>query len=362
MSAATLTVDLDALTGNWHRLSLMTATPATLVGLTEAAAVVKADAYGCGLAPVALALWDEGCSSFFVATPQEGIALRAILPDADIYILNGVCDRAEDAKAHALIPCLNAPHQVAAWRQAGGGPCALQIDTGMARLGVQPGDLAQLLETERETLAGCVLVMSHLACADDPDHPQNAAQRAAFDDMIPVVRAVAPNALASLAATGGTLLGPEYHYDLVRCGIGLYGGMPFAEAEPVVTLTAPVIQIRDIPAGTPVGYGADWIAPRPSRIATLPLGYADGFHRALSGATGVWIDGRPAPLAGRVSMDLLTVDVTEFPGLGPGDPVEILGPHRSIDALATDAGTIGYEVLTALGSRYERRYKGADRN
>lgn len=352
MTAPLLTIDLGAIARNWRALD-------RLSGAAETGAAVKADAYGLGMEPVALALWGAGCRSFFIATLDEGVSLRGALPDATIYVLNGVSgDGAVEARARGLVPCLNAPHQVAAWREAGGGNCALHVDTGMGRLGVEPEGLARLVAVERETLAACTLVMSHLACADEPGNPQNELQRTAFEALRPAL----PHARASLAATGGTLLGAAFHFDLVRCGVGLYGAMPFAEAESVVKLTAPVIQIRDVPEGGTVGYGTSWTARRPSRIATLPLGYADGFHRALSSGTQVWIDGRPAPLAGRVSMDLLTVDVTEFPDLREDAVVEIIGPNRGIDALATDAGTIGYEMLTALGSRYERRYKGADRN
>ena len=352
MRAPLLTIDLDAVARNWRALD-------QLSGAAETGAAVKANAYGLGIGPVSLALWGAGCRSFFVATLDEGVSLRGSLPDATVYVLNGVSgDGAMEARGQGLVPCLNAPHQVAAWRVAGGGACALHVDTGMGRLGVEPEGLARLVATERETLADCTLVMSHLACADEPGHSMNEVQRAAFEAMRPAL----PHARASLAATGGTLLGADFRYDMVRCGIGLFGGMPFAEAEPVVTLTAPVIQVRDVPEGGTVGYGTSWTARRPSRIATLPLGYADGFHRALSWGTQVWIDGRPAPLAGRVSMDLLTVDVTEFPDLREDAMVEIVGPNRTIDDLATDAGTIGYEMLTALGSRYERRYKGADRN
>lgn len=355
MTAPVLTVDLDAIARNWRALD-------ALSGAAETGAAVKADAYGLGLAPVAGALWRAGCHSFFVATVDEGTALRAVLPEAVVHVLNGVSRDAPEARARGLIPCLNAPHQVAAWRAAGGGPCALQLDTGMARLGIAPGDLERLLAGERDTLAECILVLSHLACADEPDHPQNAAQRAAFETALATLRPALPRARASLAATGGTLLGAAYRFDLVRCGIGLYGGLPFADAEPVVTLTAPIVQIRDIAAGAPVGYGAGWTAPRPSRIATLPLGYADGFHRILSGGTHVVIGGRPAPVVGRVSMDLLTVDVTDHPGIDETATVEIVGPHRTPDMLATDAQTIGYEMLTALGTRYRRRYKDADSN
>ncbi len=349
----TLTIDLTAIRRNWRALD-------TLSGASQTGAAVKANAYGLGLGPVARALHAEGCRTFFVATLDEGIALRGVLPDATIHILNGVVgDGAAEARAQGLQPCLNSPRQVAAWRDAGGGPCALQIDTDMARLGVQPADLPRLVEQEAQTLAQATLIMSHLATADEPDHPLNEAQKAAFERRLARLRPAMPDARASLGATGGTLLGPRFHYDLVRCGIGLYGGMPFADAAPVVTLRVPIIQIREVAAGAAVGYGASWTATRPSRIATLPLGYADGFHRALSNTTHVYIDGKPAPLAGRVSMDLLTVDVTDHPGVTDADTVEIIGPSRGIDALAHDAGTIGYELLTALGTRYERRYKGA---
>ncbi len=353
MTLPTLTIDLTAIRSNWRALD-------KLSGAAETGAAVKADAYGLGFAPVARALYAEGCRSFFVATLSEGLALRDILPDATIHILNGTdTNGAADTRAASLRPCLNSPAQVAAWRKAGGGPCALQLDSGMSRLGVQPADIPALIVGEAATLAQVTLIMSHLACADEPEHPQNEDQRSHFAAHLATLRPHAPNARASLAATGGTLLGPAYHHDLVRCGIGLYGGLPFWEAEPVVTLTTPAIQIRDVPIGTTVGYGADWTANRPSRIATLPLGYADGVHRAISNNSTVYINGKAAPVAGRVSMDLITIDVTDFPNFGENDPVEIIGPTRSIDALAADASTIGYELLTALGTRYERRYKGA---
>jgi len=354
-SSPLLTIDLGAVARNWAALD-------ALSGTAETAAAVKADAYGCGLEPVARALWRAGCRTFFVATVDEGIRLRRTLGNkAGIFILNGVgTDTAETARTHRLMPCLNAPHQLAAWRAAKGGACALQVDSGMGRLGFSPDDLDWLLDEDEGILPLAVLILSHLACADERDDPRNIAQHRAFDANLARLHDALPTARASLAATGGTLLGAEYHYDLVRCGIGLYGGFPFADAEPVVTLTAPVIQIRNVPPGMSIGYGASWTATRPSRIATLPLGYADGFHRALGKAGRVWIDGRPAPIAGRVSMDLLTVDVTDHPGATENTPVEILGPHQTIDMLATDAQTIGYEMLTALGTRYRRRYKGGE--
>lgn len=345
MYQPTLTVDLDAVARNWQALD-------RLSGSAETAAAVKADAYGLGVDRVAPRLAEAGCRSFFVATPPEGERVRAILgAEPDIYVLNGVGGaEAAPAREARLIPCLNHPGQIDDWRAAGGGACALQLDTGMSRLGLQPSEL----EGVPEDLAP-VLVMSHLACADEPDHPANAAQRAAFEEM----RARWPEARHSLAATGGTLLDEAYRYDLVRCGIGLYGGLPFEQAAPVAVLTAPVLQLRDLPPGASVGYGWTWTTERPSRIATLPLGYADGLLRAASNSASVFIEGRRVPVAGRVSMDLLGVDVTGVEGVRPGTPVEVLGPNQTVDDLAQAAGTIGYEVLTSLGSRYARCYTDA---
>jgi alanine racemase len=220
----------------------------------------------------------------------------------------------------------------------------------MNRLGMEADEFAAL-----GPLPGSVrLLMSHFACADEPAHPLNAAQAAEF------ARLTAGHALPrSLAATGGILLGQDYHHHMTRAGVGLYGGLPFAAARPAVTLHLPVIQIRDVTPGEAVGYGAAWAATRPSRVATLSGGYADGLIRALgNGATG-FIDGQPLPFVGRVSMDLITLDVTDCPQAAPGTPVEIIGPHQSIDTLASAAGTIGYEILTSLGSRYQRRYTDA---
>lgn len=351
-----LTIDLNALAENWRRLNIIS-------GNAETAAAVKADAYGLGVAPVARALWRAGCRTFFVATVDEGVQLSRINRRASVFVLNGVdAETAPLAQKHRLLPCLNSRSQIEAWRKTRGAHCAVQVDTGMGRLGLSPNDINWLVEKDTGPLPFVQLILSHLACADELEHSQNAAQRAAFQHHLEALRPAFPTARASLAATGGTLLGAGYHYDMVRCGIGLYGGLPFAEAKPVVTLTAPIIQLRDIPADASIGYGASWTATRPSRIATLPLGYADGFHRALSNIGQVWIEGRPAPLAGRVSMDLLTVDVTDHPHVTENSTVEIIGPNQTIDALARDAKTIGYEMLTALGSRYERRYKGGERN
>jgi alanine racemase len=225
----------------------------------------------------------------------------------------------------------------------------------MNRLGMEPDEFASLGPIP----ASVRLLMSHLACADDPPHPQNAAQLAEFMRMTEAY----PQIPRSLAATAGILLGAEYHFDLTRPGIGLYGGWPFTAARPAVSLHLPIIQTRDVAPGETVGYGATWTAQRPSRIATLSSGYADGLIRALGpdsknvGATG-YLDGQPLPFAGRVSMDLINLDVTDCPTARPGAMVEILGPRQSIDDLAASAGTIGHEILTSLGTRYRRRYTG----
>ena len=203
-----------------------------------------------------------------------------------------------------------------------------------------------------------ILLMSHLACSDDPSAEMNGRQHKHFSDRVADLSQLFPGARRSLAATGGILLGPAHHFDLVRAGIGLYGGMPYADARPVVALHAPLLQVREISAGETIGYSATWTAQRPSRIGVLPLGYADGFHRTTQGAR-VWVEGRPAPVVGRVSMDMITVDLTDLPEPAPGALAEILGPHQTVDALAAHAGTLGYEVLTGLGRRYERRHLGA---
>ncbi len=350
MTQPLLTIDLGAIVDNWRALD-------ALSGGAETAAAVKADGYGCGAAEVVAALRSAGCRTFFVATVEEGVRLRVALADGEVHILNGIADR-DDARAcidNALHPCLNHRGQIELWQAMAGGGCTLQIESGMARLGLPQAEVEALspgLEVR--------LVMSHLACADDgPSNPANRVQRAQFTEGAMRLRSHFPAARLSLAATGGTLLGAEYHFDMVRCGIGIYGGMPFADAAPVVTLTAPILQLREIPAGQSVGYGWTWTAERPSRLATLPVGYADGVHRALSNRATFYIDGKPAPMAGRVSMDLVTLDVTDHPQVQVGDPVEILGPHQSVDDLARAAGTIGYEILTSLGHRYTRRYTNA---
>lgn len=346
MGAAHLTIDLDAVAANWRALDAKTGEH------VETAAVVKADAYGLDATRVARRLAAEGVRSFFVAVASEGRTIRrAVGADADIYVFSGHMAHDTDLiTADRLIPLLNGPDQVARhFSAAPGHPFGVQLDTGMNRLGMERGDWDALSGELMQ--AGPRLVVSHLACADTPDHPMNHQQLRAFHDMTDGVAH-----RRSLAATGGALLGPEYHFDMVRPGIGLYGGLPFADATPAVRLTAPVIQTRRVRPFETVGYGNSWTATVESRIATISAGYADGLIRAMGPKAQVFAGDTPCPLVGRVSMDLLTVDVTHLDEIP--DTLEIIGPHQGIDDLAEAAGTIGYEILTALGSRYTRQFKG----
>ncbi|MFT4013282.1 MAG: alanine racemase [Paracoccus sp. (in: a-proteobacteria)] len=336
-----LVIDLAALVANWKAL-------AALAPGARPGAVVKADAYGLGAARVAPALYQAGARDFFVALASEGRAIRGVLPeDAQIFVLSG---HMEGQDLTGLIPVLNSPQQFFRDRALRPrGPFAIQLDSGMNRLGMEAGEWAAI--RSEALAAGPRLVMSHLACADEPDHPANAQQLAAFRAMTEGVSA--PRALS---ATGGTLLGPDYHFDLVRLGIGIYGGQPFAEAKPVVTLTLPIVQTREVQPGESVGYGYGWTATRPSRIATVAAGYADGLARALGrdGDLKLWAGERAAPVVGRISMDLITADVTDLPDIPAG--LDILNARQGVDALAAHGGTIGYEILTSLGHRYPRTY------
>ena len=325
------------------------------------AAVVKADAYGLGLAGVVPALLACGCDSFFVARLEEGVALRARAPSARIFVLDGATgDSVSALNAHALIPVLGSLAQIAAWRtQANGAPAALHVDTGMNRLGLPLAELPQAArQLEGITVA---LVMSHLACSDDPYNPMNARQLARFKDAL----ARLPPAPASLAASGGVFLGKEYHFDLVRPGIGLYGGHPQPDAalnpmpnpmQCAVQLTGTVLQVRTIAEGDCVGYGATFSAKRPTTIAAVALGYADGVLRAASNRASAVIGGQRAPLVGRVSMDLITLDVSGIDGVAVGDEAELFGPALPVDEAAAAWGTISYELLTGLSRRVPRIY------
>lgn len=345
MAQAILTIDLGAITRNWRVL-------ARLSGAAEAGAVVKADCYGLGAGRVAPALAAAGARRFFVAETSEGGAIRqAIGPGPEIYVFSGHMAGDADVIAGAdLIPLLNSPEQIARHRAAlPGHAFGIQFDTGMHRLGIGEADWRAV--SSGVLGAGPRLLMSHLACADEPGHAMNTAQLSAFRRMTDGL-----GLPRSFAATGGILLGADYHFDITRPGIGLYGGAPFDRAEPVVRLSLPVIQTRIVPAGETVGYGNAWTAPAPSRIATLGAGYADGLIRAMTGRAQVWLGPTPCPVVGRVSMDSMGVDISHL-GDVP-EALDILCPAQSVDALAAMAGTIGYEILTSLGTRYRRDYTG----
>jgi alanine racemase len=344
MSTATLTIDLSAIAANWRALDRLS------LGTVQTAAVIKADGYGLGAAAVAQALAGAGARRFFVAVAEEGAAVRAALgPGPQINVLGGHMDGDTTLiRDLDLTPMLNSIDQITRHLESlPGHAFGLQLDTGMHRLGLEP--TAWLAIAPHVLPADPQLLMSHLACADEPDHPLNANQLANFHTMTDGIEVP-----RSLAATGGILLGQTYHFDLTRPGVGLFGAMPFVAATPVVTLSLPVIQTREVATGDTVGYGGAWTAHRPSIIATVSGGYADGILRSLSHKARLWAADIPCPLVGRVSMDLITVDVTHLPEIPTS--LDLIGPHQSVDDLADIAGTIGYEVLTSLGPRYARKY------
>jgi alanine racemase len=351
---------------NWRELARRGA-PA------QCAAVVKADGYGCGLEPVTAALAEAGCETFFVAHVAEGRRARAAAPRATIYILNGLLPGTASSYAGCnLHPVIGSLAEFAEWKAfvtntSWHGGAALHVDTGMNRLGLNFDEAAWLAQQSQEERGELVLLMSHLACADTPEHPLNARQIAAFDEL----RAMYPGVPASLANSSGIFLGPDALYDMVRPGVAIYGANPtplhLNPMRPVVGLKARVVQVRSIAEGETVGYTAAWTARRASRIAVISVGYADGILRAASarddrpGAEAL-VAGRPCPLAGVISMDLLALDVTDLPEGIPhrGDLVTLLGDSIGVDDLASHAGTIGYEVLTGLGGRYRRVYQTGD--
>jgi alanine racemase len=362
---AILTIDLDALAANYRRLR-------DLAGRSECAAVVKADAYGIGIAVAAPVLWRAGCKTFFVATLAEAKALRALLPDAVIYVFFGLLPgTAAMFRAHDLRPVLNSAEEIKEWAAYGRSVgekllCAVHVDSGMNRLGLSAHEVEAVASAHDLWMAMTLsLVMSHLACADDSTHPKSEAQLQAFDRL----RALLPQALASLANSAGILLGEAYAYDMVRPGIALYGGHPRRQGpnpfQPVVHLKGRILQVRNVAPGETVGYGATRTLKGASRVATVAVGYADGFFRALStkdGADGlvVYIGAHEAPVLGRVSMDLISIDVTSVPEeiSRRGAWVELIGPNVTAQEFAAQAGTIDYEVLTNLGRRALRRYIG----
>ena len=359
-----LTVDLDAIVANWRKLE-KAAVPA------ECAAVIKADAYGCGVDPVARALAAAGCKTFFLATVDEARAARAAVPSATLYALDGIFQNCGDAFAKTdCKPVIGDLNELAEWdvfcrRSGWNGGAAIHIDTGMNRLGLTSAEAQGIIPRINAGDHGIKLVMSHLACAESLNHPLNARQLATFREIASVFSGVP----ASLSNSSGIYLGPQFQFDLVRPGAALYGVNPTPEADnpmqPVVDLKARIVQMRNVERGESVGYGAIWTARRPTKLAIVSAGYADGYFRAAGGGDGtrsaeVIVAGKRCPVAGRISMDLMAIDVTDLEknAARRGHMVTLIGEGITVDELAHHFGTIGYEVLTSLGPRYARVYKG----
>jgi len=347
MSTARLTVDLGALVANWRALDAASSSD------TETGAVIKANGYGLGMEHVARALAKAGARKFFVAVAEEGAAVRETLgPEVEINVFSGHMRGDTDMIGDLnLRPMISSVDQMLRHVEAlPGHPFGIQLDTGMNRLGMEPADWLAVRDTALELSP--TLIMSHLACADEPDHAMNTRQLRLFKELTAGL-----GIPCSLSATGGILLGPEYHFDVTRPGVGLYGGLPFEEALPVVRLDLPVIQVREIQAGETVGYGNTWVAKDRTIIATVSGGYAEGIHRIIGPKTSLYAGDIPCPIRGRISMDSIGVDITHLGEEPQG--LTLLGPQQGIDLIAEKAGTIGYEVLTSLGERLNRRYKPA---
>ncbi|MDQ2820564.1 MAG: alanine racemase [Pseudomonadota bacterium] len=360
-AGAVLTVDLAAIRAN-YRLLCDTAAPA------RCAAVLKADAYGLGAAVIGAALYAEGCRDFFVAHLDEGMALRPHLPGgAAIYVLHGPAPGSvEEFVRHALVPVLNSIDQMAVWSRAGhvlgaALPAIVQVDSGMARMGLADDEVDAWVRAPG--LASGVrlsMLMSHLGCADQPGHPANARQLARFG----ALQRRLPPCPASLANSSGIFLGPGYHFDLVRSGAALYGLAPLAGmANPLrqaVHLAARILQVRDIPAGEHVGYAAGYTASTARTIATVAIGYADGWMRSAGQRCFALVDGVRVAQVGNVSMDSITLDCSGLLAgqIVPGQLVDLVWEGQTVDDVAAQAGTIGYEILTGLGPRISRRYVG----
>ena len=365
-AGAILSIDLGALTSNYHFLTKK-------LGGRKPSAVIKADGYGLGALPIAITLANAGCQIFFVANLEEGIRLRNGLnetevseySDTEIHVLSGLMSNTEDVyEVSRLIPVLGSLNQIYDWkvycqRNNEALPCDIHVDTGISRLGLPPVELAILeIDPSRIESLNISLIISHLACADKPDHTKNKEQLIAFNH----VRKVLPQGRASLANSSGIFLGTDYHFDLARPGAALYGLEPITDqANPmaqVVRLQGKIAQIRDIDTPQTVGYGATHCTEGPARIATVSVGYADGYSRHLSSKGIGYIGDFPVPIVGRISMDLITFNITGVPEnlCQVGNLVDLIGPNNPVDVIARDSGTIGYEVLTNLGSRFHRRY------
>ncbi|MFN0219160.1 MAG: alanine racemase [Hyphomicrobium sp.] len=359
-----ITIDLGVLASNWRAL-------AARVAPARCGAVVKADAYGLGAARVIPALARAGCDVFFIATPEEATLARRLAPTSTIYALDGLAGAADHFAHLGVCPVLSTFDELEAWASRAHAlgrrlPAAVHIDTGLNRLGLPMRDCRRLAaDGQPLSRVDLALVMSHLASADNPRDPKNRDQLVAFETL----SALFPGVPRSLAASDGLMLGTDYHFDLVRPGYALYGGQAsetiLAPVKPVVTVTVRILAVADIAPGETVGYSATWRAKRSSRIATIAAGYADGVPRSASAPDGrpggqVMIAGALAPIVGRVSMDLVTVDVTDAPAgaVRANDFATLIGPGLSIEDAGYSAGTIGYEILTRLGRRFERVYVG----
>jgi alanine racemase len=345
MTHTTLTINLSAITSNYKLLSEK----------VKVAAVVKADAYGLGMAKVAPALFEAGAREFFVANLDEALSLRKILPKCSIGVFHGLQKGEErEFSANNLTPVLNDIYQIKLWRQhADKLSCIVHFDTGMNRLGLSQNDVNTAVDLLKNL--NVQYIMSHLACADEPQHPKNLQQL----QKMQTIKAVFPNIPISLANSSGVFLGDEYLFDMARTGIAMYGGNPTPNTknpmQNVVNLRSQILQIRNIDTAQTVGYGASYELKDGAKIATLPVGYADGYFRSLGNNSFCAIGGVKVPLVGRVSMDLITVDVSGL-NVSVGDEVEIIGDTITIDDVANAAGTISYEVLTNLGGRYFRKW------
>jgi len=354
-----LIVDLEAVAHNYRTLS------SHVKKGTSCAAVLKANAYGMGVKEVAPRLYQEGCRHFFVAHLSEAIELKChVGQDTSIYVLNGLREGDEEVYVHYnLIPVLSDLSQIQVWNAFSKSKqqclkAALHFDTGMTRTGITPKNI-NTMEVSELSHTEIVCVMSHLACTYQASHPMNETQRHSFDTL----RKGFPFALSSLANSGGFFLGPEYHYNLIRVGLALTGCRTAISRgdnvlKPALKAYAQILQINEISRGDSVGYDATFIASRASRIATLGVGYADGYLRSLSNRGEVYFDGQKLPVVGKVSMDLLTVDLTDVPPskIHVGDWVELFGDHLFVDDLAEKAGTVSWEIFTRLGPRFERFY------
>jgi alanine racemase len=356
MTAAVLDIDLNALAANWLALD------ARHAGAT--AGVVKANAYGLGAKYVAPKLFAAGCRHFFVAHLSEALAIRNFVPGAMLAVLNGLLPgEATEYSKHEILPVLGSLAEIALWRNEAARlerplPALLHFDTGISRLGIPQAEFAALRD-DRSLLDGIAVqfLMTHLVSAEIPDDPINQLQLARFA----AIRAAFPGVPASIANSSGMFLGPEFGLNLTRPGAALYGinpkpGSPNPMRQ-VVQLRARIMQVQNLAPGGTVGYNGIWTAQRPSRIAVLSVGYADGYLRSLSNSGSAMFNGSRIPLVGRVSMDLTTFDITDTPAQA-GDTLDLIGPGHDADALAKEAGTNGYEILTSLGRRYQRRYAG----